>query len=201
MSRKPRLAALAIVALIGAGCSNGSAEDGDTGTGNSSGSSGGNENATIGDRTVRFAACMRENGVTEFPDPNASGDQEFADAIERVSSRDPAAWQRFALTDGQLEARQPGAALRTEGVAGGPAAAEVADHDRVNLVLRARTNCERREMRRRSILIGLSHAPRAGQHLRREQLGGHPRAHSSPVMPPVSWRLVARGLLRPAPWT
>jgi hypothetical protein len=93
MRRRP-LVALAIVALIGAGCSSGPAENGDTGTGNSTGSSGGDENATIGDRTVRFAACMRENGATEFPDPNASGDQEFADAIERVSSRDPAAWKK-----------------------------------------------------------------------------------------------------------
>jgi hypothetical protein len=95
MSRKLRpLAALAMVALTGAGCSNGSAEKGNTGTGSSTGSSGGNENATIGDRTVKFAECMRENGVKDFPDPNASGDQEFVDAIKRGSSRDPAAWKR-----------------------------------------------------------------------------------------------------------
>jgi hypothetical protein len=87
MSRKLRpLAALAMVALVGAGCSNGSAENGDTGTGSSagSGSSGGTTNATIGDRTVKFADCMRKNGVTEFPDPNASGDQEFVDAIKAL---------------------------------------------------------------------------------------------------------------------
>jgi hypothetical protein len=95
MSRKPRpLAALAMVALLGAGCSSGSAENGDTATGNSTGSSGGDEKATIGDRTVKFAGCMRENGVTEFPDPNASDDQEFVDAIENASSRDPAAWRK-----------------------------------------------------------------------------------------------------------
>jgi hypothetical protein len=75
MSRKLRpLAALAMVVLIGVGCSNTPAE---TGTG----SSGGNKNATNRDKTVKFAECMRENGVTEFPDPNASGDQEFVDRL------------------------------------------------------------------------------------------------------------------------
>jgi hypothetical protein len=79
MSRTLRsLAALAMVALIGAGCSDGSAENGDTG------SSTGNTNATNGDRAVGFSECMRDNGVTEFPDPNASGDQEFVDAIQRL---------------------------------------------------------------------------------------------------------------------
>ena len=97
MSRPPRpLVALAIVALIGAGCSNGSAENGHTGTGTGSGtangSSGADNNATSRDETVRFAACMRENGVRDFPDPNASGDQEF---VDRIESLDPgsASWK------------------------------------------------------------------------------------------------------------
>jgi hypothetical protein len=82
MSRKLRpLAALAMVALIGAGCSNGSAENGSTGTGSSTG----NTNATNRDTAVTFAECMRDNGVTEFPDPNASGgDQEFVEAIDKL---------------------------------------------------------------------------------------------------------------------
>jgi hypothetical protein len=81
------LAALAVLALIGAGCSNGSAENGDT-----SGSSG-DESATNRDRAVTFAECMRENGVAEFPDPNASGgDQELVDAIERLDTSS-AAWK------------------------------------------------------------------------------------------------------------
>jgi hypothetical protein len=68
MRRKLRpLAALAMVALIGAGCSNEPAENGNAG------SSGGNENATNRDKAMKFAACMRENGVREFPDPDASG--------------------------------------------------------------------------------------------------------------------------------
>jgi hypothetical protein len=56
-----------MVALIRSGCSNASAE---TGTG----SSGGNNTATTHEQAVKFAECMRENGVSEFPDPNASGE-------------------------------------------------------------------------------------------------------------------------------
>ena len=87
-----RLAAVGMVALIGAGCSNGSAETGNTASGSGTGSSGGNENATDRDKTVRFADCMRANGVPEFPDPSAAGDQEFVDGIE---SLDPSsvAWK------------------------------------------------------------------------------------------------------------
>ncbi|MEU0568479.1 hypothetical protein ABZ297_24285 [Nonomuraea sp. NPDC005983] len=86
MRRKLRpLAALAMVALIGAGCSNASAENG---------GSGGNKNATNRDKAVRFAECMRENSVRDFPDPNASG--EFTYGIKLGSSLDPrsAVWKK-----------------------------------------------------------------------------------------------------------
>jgi hypothetical protein len=73
------LAALAIVALIGAGCSNGSAENGDTDTAGSTGT-----------RAVRFAKCMREHGVREFPDPDASGGLTI-DGVLNGSSLDPSA--------------------------------------------------------------------------------------------------------------
>ena len=76
MSRTLRpLAALAMVALLSAGCSNSAAE---TGTG----SSGGGSNATNRDQAVKFAECMRKNGVREFPDPDASGDL----TIDRISN-------------------------------------------------------------------------------------------------------------------
>ncbi len=98
MSRKLRpLAALALVALISAGCSDGSAENGNTGTGSSTanGSSGGaSQNTTNPDKSVRFADCMRENGVSEFPDPNASGgDQEFVDGLQSLD-QSSAAWKK-----------------------------------------------------------------------------------------------------------
>jgi hypothetical protein len=98
MSRKLQaLAALAMVALISAGCSNAPAG---AGTGSSDGSntpatapaqtsigSGGGNNATNRDQAVKFAECMRENGVREFPDPDASGALTI-DAIANGSSLD-----------------------------------------------------------------------------------------------------------------
>jgi hypothetical protein len=59
------LGALALIALTCAGCSNGSAD---------TGSSGGNKNAPKHVKAVKFAKCMRDNGVTEFPDPDASSE-------------------------------------------------------------------------------------------------------------------------------
>ncbi len=75
------LAALATLAAVVAGCSGTSA------------GTGGNTTASAHDKAVKFAECMRDNGVSEFPDPNAAG--EFAYGIERGSSLDPstAAWK------------------------------------------------------------------------------------------------------------
>ena len=76
MSRTLRpLAALAMVALLSAGCSNAPAA---TATGS---------NATNRDQAVKFAECMRKNGVREFPDPDASGDLTI-DRIANGSSLD-----------------------------------------------------------------------------------------------------------------
>jgi hypothetical protein len=68
------LAALAMVALIGAGCSG-------------NGSSGGSKNATNRDKAMKFAECVRENGISAFPDPNASGELTI-DGIANRSSLD-----------------------------------------------------------------------------------------------------------------
>jgi hypothetical protein len=57
------LTALAMVALLVSGCSNAAA-----GT-----RSGSNASAPPRDEAVKFAECMRANGVREFPDPDASG--------------------------------------------------------------------------------------------------------------------------------
>ena len=84
MSRKLRpLAALAMVALIGVGCSDEPAESG----------SAGNTNAGR-EQAVKFAECMRDNGVSGFPDPDASGGLTI-DGVVNGSSLDPstAAWQ------------------------------------------------------------------------------------------------------------
>ena len=70
-----RYAALALVALIGAGCSNAPAENGAA-------------TATpTRDRAMTFSECMRDNGVREFPDPDARGELTI-DAIANGSSVD-----------------------------------------------------------------------------------------------------------------
>jgi hypothetical protein len=84
VTRKLRpLAALVMVALVGAGCSSGS----------SAGTDADNENSTR-DKAVKFAECMRDNGVAEFPDPSASGELTI-DGVVNGSSLDPssAAWE------------------------------------------------------------------------------------------------------------
>jgi hypothetical protein len=63
--------ALALVALMGAGC--GSSADSGTG----SGSGGGAQKDADRDTLVKFSACMRENGVADFPDPTADGDFDY----------------------------------------------------------------------------------------------------------------------------
>jgi hypothetical protein len=72
------LVALAMVALLGAGC--GSNTPAETGTGN-------------GSKTVTFADCMRKNGITQFPDQNGSSDQEFVEAIQKLDP-DSAAFKK-----------------------------------------------------------------------------------------------------------
>jgi hypothetical protein len=78
------LAAFAMLALIVAGCSNAPA-----GTGSS-----GNSTAATHQKAVKFAECMRNNGVGAFPDPNASGAL-TVDGVMNGLSLDPnsAAWK------------------------------------------------------------------------------------------------------------
>jgi hypothetical protein len=85
------LAVLALLAPVAAGCSSGSAETGDTDTGPTSTST---PSATPRTKAVRFAECMRDKGVPEFPDPDASGELTI-DAVVNGSSLDPssAAWK------------------------------------------------------------------------------------------------------------
>jgi hypothetical protein len=84
------LAAFATIAVIVAGCGNGSA-----GTGNNTVTSGGNSTTSIREKAVKFAECMRANGVSGFPDPSASGALTI-DGVVNGSSLDPssAAWKQ-----------------------------------------------------------------------------------------------------------
>ena len=96
MSRTPRpLAALALVALISliSACGSSAPAGTATGSGSSGGNnapagSGGNNTAANAQKAVKFAKCMRSNGVSEFPDPGASGKLTI-DAVVNGSSLDP----------------------------------------------------------------------------------------------------------------
>jgi hypothetical protein len=94
-----RLAALAVVATaaaISAGCG-GSGTSAGTSAASKTGT-GGKKNATARDKAVKFAACMRENGYADFPDPKASG--EFPSFGISVS---PAVWTRALLACKELQ--------------------------------------------------------------------------------------------------
>jgi hypothetical protein len=65
-----------MVAVLGLGCSNAPAQTGTSSTG-----------ATNRQQAMKFAECMRDNGVKEFPDPDASGELTI-DAIANGSSLD-----------------------------------------------------------------------------------------------------------------
>jgi hypothetical protein len=88
--RKQRpLAALALIAMVVLISACGASAPAGTGTGG-----GGDLTATAHAKAVKFAECIRSNGVSEFPDPNASG--QFAYGIPSGSSPlDPssAAWK------------------------------------------------------------------------------------------------------------
>jgi hypothetical protein len=81
MSRKPRpLAALALIAVVSLTSACGSSTPDQTTTGTDIA-------ATNQSKAVKFSECMRHNGVSEFPDPSASGKLTI-DAVANGSSLD-----------------------------------------------------------------------------------------------------------------
>ena len=84
MSRKRRLPtgpALAVMVVLISGC--GSSTPAEIGTG----SGGGGNTLANAQKAVKFAGCMRRNGVSQFPDPGASGKLTI-DAVANGSSLD-----------------------------------------------------------------------------------------------------------------
>ena len=75
------LAALALIAMVALISACGSSAPAGSG-------SGGNNTAANAQKAVKFAECMRSNGVSEFPDPGASGNLTI-DGIVNGSSLDP----------------------------------------------------------------------------------------------------------------
>jgi hypothetical protein len=103
-SRKPRpLAALAMVALISAGC--GSNAPSDTGAATPTTSpgtaTGPNKKLTVRDKGVKFAECIRAHGVADFPDPDAKGEFQYGVSVT------PAVWQKATTACKDLQ--PPGA--------------------------------------------------------------------------------------------
>ena len=62
---------LAMLALLVAGCSNASAGASSRGGDSTAAIAG---NGTAHEKAVAFAQCMRANGISAFPDPDASGE-------------------------------------------------------------------------------------------------------------------------------
>jgi hypothetical protein len=76
---------LAVAALIAAGCGS-NAETAGTAT---------STPASKRDKAMKFSACMRDNGVKEFPDPDASGELTIDGVLNGSSlDADSPAWKQ-----------------------------------------------------------------------------------------------------------
>jgi hypothetical protein len=74
MTGKPRPpVALALVALVIAGCGSNAASE----TGTSSADTGATKKATDQNKLVKLAECIRGHGVPHFPDPDPKGETQF----------------------------------------------------------------------------------------------------------------------------
>jgi hypothetical protein len=100
MTRHPLSVALAVIALITAGCGSTAPTATTTGTARST-DAGANEKATGQDRAVKFAECIRAHGVPHFPDPDAKGDFVFGIDVS------PAVWRK--AVDACRDLEPPGA--------------------------------------------------------------------------------------------
>jgi hypothetical protein len=111
MSRETRpLVALALAALIGAGCGSDAPSEtstaGSTATAASTGAASHTSTArarklTAQEKGVKFSECIRAHGVSDFPDPNAEGEYEYGVSVT------PAVWQKAVHACKELE--PPGA--------------------------------------------------------------------------------------------
>jgi hypothetical protein len=88
---------VALIGLISAAC--GSNAPSETGTA-SSDDTGGTKQASDQDKAVKFAECIRNNGVSDFPDPNAKGEFVYGVSVS------PAVWKK--AVDACKELQPPG---------------------------------------------------------------------------------------------
>jgi hypothetical protein len=93
-----RLAALTMVALLGAGCgSTAASQTGATST----------AKPTARAQLVKFAECMRTHGVGDFPDPDSKGDFKYGISVSET------VWQDATRACKDLEPRGIFSAKRT----------------------------------------------------------------------------------------
>jgi hypothetical protein len=79
------LAALATVALIGAGCGSDAPSDAEIAASSDAAVS---KKLSARDKAVKFAECIRQHGVSDFPDPNAKNEFEYGVSVS------PAVWKK-----------------------------------------------------------------------------------------------------------
>jgi hypothetical protein len=85
--KRPRpLAALALIALtslLSAGCGSSTPSETTTSAPGSAGTARSTKKLTKQEKAVKFAECMRANGVPHFPDPDPNGDTNFGVDVTR----------------------------------------------------------------------------------------------------------------------
>ena len=86
MSSKPRpFVALALIALIGAGCGGGAPFQTRTASSSAGGTA---KKVSYQDKLVKLAECIRAHGVPHFPDPDPKGESAFGIDVS------PAVWKK-----------------------------------------------------------------------------------------------------------
>ncbi len=95
------LAGLAVVAMLSTGCGSSGNAAADSG---GNGGNGGSKDSTTRQQAVKFSDCMRTNGVSAFPDPDASGEL-TVDGVANNSRIDTsgAAWKKAIAACKDLE--------------------------------------------------------------------------------------------------
>ena len=114
------LITLAVFALIVAGCSNASAGSGSRGGDGTAATAGGAGSGAAHEKAVAFAQCMPANGISAFPDPDATGEV----TIEGIANGSSVDTSSGAFTQAFERVQGPGAVgVRGQIGAGGSYAA------------------------------------------------------------------------------
>src|SRR5689334_21729077 len=72
-----------LLGLIGAGCGSNASSESRTATSTRTAASSATRKLSAQEKAVKFAECMRANGVPHFPDPDPKGDFNFGVDVTR----------------------------------------------------------------------------------------------------------------------